>query len=68
MITGINKSRTLANHILRKYKLCSYLNKNLIVNSVTQINSGIAISVSVRIKIQKNIMCAKTSYLESCNM
>ena len=32
---------------------------SLIVKNVTQIKSGITISVSVRVKIQKNIVCVK---------
>ena len=45
-----------------------YANKsiNLMVENVIQIKSGITIDVGASAKIQKNIVCEKRLYLESC--
>ena len=72
-MTGINESRTLYQRTLyqRTLKQSIYhanMNVSFIVKNGTQIKSGIMVSVSVSVKIQKNIVCAKkkTLYLESC--
>ena len=54
MYTGINKSKTLTKMYLVN------INGNLMVEYVTQIKSGITIQVRVSVKLQKNIVCAKS--------
>ena len=53
MITGINESKTLTEHISCKCEL------SLILKNVIPIKNGIAIRVSVSVKILKNFVCAK---------
>ena len=40
------------------------VNVTLVVNNVTQINSGITVSVGVRVKIEKNTMSAQKVIFE----
>ena len=56
IITRINESRTLTKDVSCKCE-CKFDNKN-----VAQIKSGITVTVSVIVKIQKNIVCAKKGF------
>ena len=57
MITGINESKILAKHTSSECK-CKFDGRNVI-----QIKSGITINVGAKVKIKKNIACAKNDYI-----